>query len=77
MPITTGELKAKDGTVNADTTDGGVSATVGANVPDGFYIKITGSGQVGVQTAGWVPTSATQNSSTATKYISLNTAKMS
>lgn len=77
MPITTGELKANAGTVNADTTDGGVSATVGANVPSGFYIKITGSGQVGVQTAGWVPTSATQNSNTATKYISLNTAEMS
>lgn len=74
MPVTSGALKANAGTVDADMTDGGVTAAVGTNVPSGYYIKITGSGQVGVQTAGWVPTSTTQNSNTATKYIALNTA---
>ena len=77
MPITSGELKANAGSVDADPSVGGVIGTVQSTAPTGYYIEITGSGQAGVQTAGWIPTTATQNSQTATKYIALNTAALS
>ena len=76
MPVTSGALKANAGSVTANFTAGGVTGTLESTAPTGYYISITGSGQVGVQTAGWIPTSTTQDSSTATKYIALNTAEI-
>lgn len=72
LPITSGVLKSNAGSVSATSTNITLSATATQPAAGDYYITATGSGQVGVQTAGWIPTSATKSSNTATMYYKIH-----
>lgn len=78
MPVASGALQAGNGSVSSNGTPGGVVITEASSAPaTGYYIRIDGYGAVSVGTEGWLPTTASTTSNTATKYIKLNTAEIS
>lgn len=63
-----GALKSNSGSANA-TGNGVTLGTKTTTQPtSGKYITVTGSGSVGVQTAGWLTTDDSKSSNTATAY---------
>lgn len=61
------------GAGSASATGTNITITESSSQPsDGAYITVTGSGTVGgSNTAGWIPSTTTQTSNTATKYYSV------
>lgn len=69
IPVASGALSKGNGSVSAAATNMQFNGDPVTSAPTtGPFITVTGSGAVGVSTAGWVPTTATQTSNTATKY---------
>lgn len=69
IPLKTGALKSNSGTVTAESNT--INGTIGTTATSDYYITLTGSGQVGVETEGWVTTAMTQNSSVMTRYYNI------
>lgn len=76
--ISAGALSAGAGSVSATgknnlTLGTAVSSTSGLT---GYYFQVDGSGTVGVGTAGWLKTTASKSSNTATLYYPIATATL-
>ena len=74
--IPEGHLSAGSGSVSITASNAGSnfltqSQQQPVNVP---FLTITGSGSVGVETAGWIGTNSSQNSGSTTKYYTLTEA---